>query len=332
MNRRGGCNGTPNFLWTAGSVQGSKSLPSPSVLILLATRNGDRFLSEQLASYRAQTHANWSLLVSDDGSTDGTRALLQDFAQSVPQPVVVVPGPQLGFWQNFVSLVRGDDLGASLFAFSDQDDIWYPNKIERAVDWFATIPASVPALYFSRTELIAEDGQPIGFSPLFHRPPGFRNALVQNIGGGNTMVFNRAARELLRSTPADAKIVSHDWWAYQVVSGCGGVTYYDPEPSLKYRQHSANIVGSNVGLRARLVRMSAFLSGRVVGWNEINLGTLCRMRDAFSPENSATLERFAAARSSAIAKRLWLVWRSGVYRQNAVETIGMYVGALLGRL
>ena len=146
----------------------------------------------------------------------------------------------MGFWQNFVSLVRSDDVDGDLFAYSDQDDVWFPEKLAKAVSWFEARPTDQPALYFTRTELIEEGGAPIGFSPLFVRAPTFQNALVQNIGGGNTMVFNRAARLALRATPADVALVAHDWWTYQVVTGIGGLAHYDPWPSLKYRQHGRN--------------------------------------------------------------------------------------------
>jgi hypothetical protein len=65
-------------------------------------------------------------------------------------------------------------------------------------------------------------GVSIGLSPLFEKPPSFANAIVQNIGGGNTMVFNEAARQLIAQTVKDAQVVSHDWWAYLLVSACGG--------------------------------------------------------------------------------------------------------------
>lgn len=303
----------------------------PKIVILLATRNGAAYLQEQLESYRAQTYGNWELLVSDDGSTDATVAMIEAFAQSVPQRVVIRKGPQLGFWQNFVALVRADDLDGDLFAYSDQDDIWFAEKLAQAVRWFDG-RTDTPALYFSRTELISADGAPIGFAPLFGRPPVFRNALVQNIGGGNTMVFNDPARQALRATPEDAALVSHDWWTYQVITGIGGVAQYDPWPSLKYRQHGQNIVGANRGVRARMVRMSAFAGGRVVMWNSVNLAVLGRMRALLTPANAATLESYTNARHAPWPKRLWLVWKSGVYRQNIIETIGLFLGALLGKI
>lgn len=304
----------------------------PKIVILLATRNGSEFLQDQLASYCAQTYADWELLVSDDGSTDQTIEIIKDFAKRTPQRVVVRPGPQLGFWQNFMSLVRSDDVEGDLFAYSDQDDIWFAEKLANAVNWFESLRDDAPALYFTRTELIDADGAAAGFSPRFTRPPGFRNALVQNIGGGNTMVFNRAARSVLRATAADALLVAHDWWTYQVVTGVGGVAYYDHWASLKYRQHGQNLIGANIGLRARLDRLSAFANGRVVMWNDINLKVLEGLRGMLTAQNVVVLDRFSKARLASWPKRLWLVWRSGVYRQSVVENIGLYVGALLGRL
>ena len=307
-------------------------MSGPKIAILLATRNGAEFLHQQLESFRAQTYPNWELIASDDGSTDRTVELLERFAASVPQRVVIRKGPQQGFWQNFAALVRGDMEGAELFAYSDQDDVWFAEKLARAVAWFEGQSPAVPALYFTRTELIARDGAPLGHSPLFVRPPSFRNALVQNIGGGNTMVFNRAAHEVLCATPADAVMVSHDWWTYQMITGVGGISHYDAWPSLQYRQHGGNLVGGNIGFRARLTRLFAFAGGRVVTWNDINLKLLDRVRSALTPAHAVVLDRYTRARKAWWPVRMWLFLRSGVYRQTLVENLGLGLGVLFGRV
>ena len=117
-----------------------------------------------------------------------------------------------------MSLLSDADIVGDFFACCDQDDVWWPDKLERALQWLHTVPEHVPAVYFSRTRNVDASGNIIGCSPLFRRPPNFRNALVQSIGGGNTMVFNRAARELLVAAgPVD--VASHDWWTYLLVSG-----------------------------------------------------------------------------------------------------------------
>jgi glycosyltransferase involved in cell wall biosynthesis len=304
----------------------------PTITILLATYNGAQHIQAQLESYRAQSYPHWELIVSDDCSRDDTVRIVEQFAGSVAQRVIMVQGPRKNFWQNFASLVRRDEAKGELFAYSDQDDIWLPEKLRQAVEWFTGGVEEGPALYFSRTELMSVDGSHLGFAPLFRRRPTFCNAIVQNIGGGNTMVFNRLAREALLATPADAELVSHDWWTYQIVTGIGGVSYYDTFPSLKYRQHGGNLIGGNRGVKARAVRLKAFANGRVKSWNMTNIKLLRSVQHLLTPENAATLDFYDRALRSAWPQRLWLLWRSGVYRQNAIETIGLYVGAVFGKL
>jgi glycosyltransferase involved in cell wall biosynthesis len=302
------------------------------IAILLGTFNGAEFLPEQLQSFCDQTHSNWELLVSDDGSTDQTAAVVQTFAKRVPQKVTLRQGPGKKFWQNFLSMVRLPDIEGDFFAYSDQDDIWLQEKLARAIAWFGAIPEHRPALYFTRTALISPHGKLLGYSPLFERATSFQNALVQNIGGGNTMVFNRAARSVLAATPSDIELVSHDWWTYQMMTGVGGVAHYDPWPSVKYRQHAQNLIGSNVGLRQRSIRLRAFVGGRVVTWNDINIEALNRMRHLLSPTNLATLDQFARARTSLPPENLYLLWKAGVYRQSVFESAGMFSGTLFGRI
>lgn len=78
--------------------------------------------------------------------------------------------------------------------------------------------------------------------------------------------------------------------------------------------------------------MMAFSRGRVVMWNDVNLKVLSGMRAALTPRNAATLDDFANARNASLLRRLYLIRRSGVYRQSALENIGLFVGALFGRL
>jgi glycosyltransferase involved in cell wall biosynthesis len=302
------------------------------VTILLAARNGAEFIREQLESFSAQTYSNWELVVSDDGSTDGTLELIDEFAKSVPQKITVRHGPRQGFWQNFASMVRSQDVSGDLLAYSDQDDIWFAHKLADAVAWFERIPGHKPALFCTRTQLISREGAPMGFSRQFGRAPGFANALVQNIGGGNTMVFNRAAQLALQKSPADAEMVAHDWWTYQMVTGVGGLVHYDARPSLAYRQHGENLIGKNVGLQARLTRALGLASGQMAAWNEINLKSLNQVRGELLPGNVAILDLFARARTAWLPVRLWLLWRSGLYRQTAVEDLALYLAAAFGQL
>ena len=190
----------------------------------------------------------------------------------------------------------------------------------------------MPALYFTRTALVGKNDKLLGFSPLFTRTPSFQNALVQNIGGGNTMVFNRAAKLILAATPADVSSIAHDWWTYQLVMGVGGVVRYNPWPSVKYRQHEHNLVGSNVGMRQRSLRLKAFVGGRVILWNDTNIKALSKMQRLLLPSSAAVLDRFARARKAMVPKRQYLLWRAGVHRQTVAESASIFIGSLFGRI
>jgi len=307
-------------------------LKSPKVVILLGTFNGAEFLPEQLQSYCDQNYSNWELLVSDDGSTDGTVEVIESFAKRVLQKVTLRQGPRKQYWKNYLSMVQLDDIDGDFFAYSDQDDIWLAEKLSNAIDWLAAIPKDIPALYFTRTALIGRKGKLLGYSPLFERASSFQNALVQNIGGGNTMVFNRAAKLMIAATPSDVALIAHDWWTYQMVTGAGGITRYDPRPSMKYRQHRKNLIGSNVGLRPRFLRLRSFVEGRVIMWNVTNIKALNRVRHLLTPSSLATLDQFARARMSPLPSRLYLLWKAGVYRQSAIDNIGIFIGSLFGRI
>lgn len=305
----------------------------PKVAILLCTMHGQRFLAEQLNSIATQTHPRWAIWASDDGSADYTHDILEYYQQHWGEERISIhAGPAEGSTVNFLSLTCRADIDADYFAYADQDDVWESDKLERAVAWLQTVPEGVPALYGSRTLLVDARNQHLGYSPLFERGPSFRNALVQSIAGGNTMVFNRAARDLLRRAGEDVGAVTHDWWAYMLVSACGGWVHYDPYPTVRYRQHERNQFGSNRTLRAQLHRLAQLLQGRFRGWVDRNVAALQRVRHLMTPENQAILDAFVAARRRRLVPRLVGLRRAGIYRQTRLGNAGLAVAALINRL
>lgn len=305
----------------------------PTVAVLMCTHNGEAFLQAQLDSIAAQSHRAWRLWVSDDGSTDATAALLERFAgRCEAGQCRLLQGPRQGHARNFMALVRNADVQADYYAWCDQDDVWEPEKLERALAQLADLPADRPALYCGRTRYMDEHGVEAGLSPLFARPPGFANALTQSLAGGNTMVFNEAARELLRRTDPLAPIVTHDWLAYLAVTGCGGTVVYDPWPSVRYRQHGGNAIGAGEGMAARLGRMRGVWSGRHRGWYDGNIRAIAPLRDALTPASLRTLDAFVAARRQPLLARLGAYRRCGLYRQTRLQTLALYFAMALNRL
>ena len=304
-----------------------------SVAIVMGTYNGGTFLREQLDSIETQTHTNWCLWISDDGSQDDTLSILEKYTSTWTQKTLrVLEGPQNGFAANFLSLVCNPAISSDFYAYSDQDDIWHADKLKRAIAWLADIPSEIPALYCARTEIVDRAGSPLGVSQLFRRPVGFQNALTQNVGGGNTMVFNSAARSLLIEAAADINVISHDWWTYLVVSGCGGDVFYDNRPCLKYRQHDHNVIGANHTLTAPLKSVLRLMEGTFKKWNSANLRALERLNHRLTSRNKDILLLFSRARHQGLFRRIIGIYRSGVYRQTCRGNLGLVIATLFKRI
>lgn len=303
------------------------------VAILLSTYNGERFLGEQLESLIRQTHKNWIIYASDDGSTDATRTILRRYQKKLGRDrLIILQGPQQGFAKNFMSLVNNRSIEADYFAFCDQDDIWFDSKLEVSLAHLKGSDQGTPALFCSRTRLIDVGGQVIGFSPLFDRRPTFRNALVQSLAGANTMLLNRAARDLMMQTGGDAHVVSHDWLAYLLVTGCGGAVIYDAIPTIDYRQHDDNLVGANSSLTDRLDRLRRMYQGTFRDWTEYNLMVVRGFKEQLTHESRAVFEQFERARQEWLPRRLYLLNKAGVYRQTALGNAGLMLAASIGKI
>jgi hypothetical protein len=155
---------------------------------------------------------------------------------------------------------------------------------------------------------------------------------VQNIGGGNTMVFNNAARSLLKTAGPNVKVAAHDWWIYIVVSGCSGKVFYDPIPSLFYRQHAQNLIGANASLRARLDRIGKLFRGHLKTWNDQHIVAMQPIIPSLSQDSRAVFDRFVSARRRRLIPRVFGILRSGIYRQTRLGNLGLVIAAILNRI
>lgn len=303
--------------------------PRPHIAVLLATRNGAAYLEAQLESYVAQTLRPALILISDDGSTDETRAIADAFRASTDGiRIELHDGPQNGSAANFLHLIQQvpDDIDA--VAFSDQDDVWLPHKLARAAD---LLPSDGVRLYCARTYHCNEALERTGTSRTISKPACFQNALVQNIAAGNTIVLNKGALDLAKraGTP---RVVVHDWWLYQLITGAGGHVIYDNDLVLLYRQHDGNVIGANEGVRSQFRRLGLMLKGGLATWNDVNIEALACVAHLLTPENRKTLEDFKAMRQSPWPKRLAELSRLGLYRQGMAGEASLWLAALLGKV
>lgn len=279
--------------------------------VLLATYNGATWLPEQLASLAAQDDVDWRLLWRDDGSTDGTPALLEGFAAAHPGRVarLAEPSGRLGAGGSFMALLAAAPAGG-LYAFMDQDDVWLPGKLSRA----ASRLGDGATLVCTRLSLVTPELAPIGPSPLPGTAPRFATLLAHNVAAGCTMVMDEAARALALATPFPQG-VHHDWWCALMVTGCGGRLVFDPESRILYRQHAGNVVGGASGLPRRALRALArgaegFLAPLAVLLVALRAAPLTagarRTLEALEGLRDASpFRRLAALRRSGLAHHAW---------------------------
>jgi rhamnosyltransferase len=226
------------------------------VLVLLAAYNGAGWIAEQLASILAQQAVQVHIVVRDDGSTDETAAQLTAAARD-PRVTISPPGPPSGSAaQNFFNLIREHAADQFDFvAFSDQDDVWHPRKLSRAV---TALTESTSAGYSCATTAVWPDGKAV----VLRQSPNRTRAdfLFEGAGQGCTFVLStdlyRRFRELvLRQPQLTAALHYHDWSVYAAARAWGLRWHFDPQSFMTYRQHAANDTGARGtygGLRKRI--------------------------------------------------------------------------------
>lgn len=241
----------------------------PTVEILLAAYNGERFLREQLDSLLAQTWEQWHLTVSDDGSTDGTSAILDGYAAQYPDRIRRVrhEGRFGNARDHFFWLMK--ECGASYMMFCDQDDVWHPDKVEKTMR--ALLEAEdeagtdTPVLVFTDLTPVDEKLRPIASSLMKMQKQytdviDYRALLMQNIVTGCATGINRALALLAGQCTDTSQVIMHDWWMAAVAARFGEIVYID-EPLSMYRQHGTNSIGAkNVGSAAHILRKLSHIS------------------------------------------------------------------------
>lgn len=292
---------------------------TPRAGILLSTYNGARFLPAQLESFRQQTESGWILFWRDDGSTDGTVALMEAFAADLGgDRVVAVDAPgHHGASASFFALLRAVAPHGLPIAFADQDDVWLPEKLAWALQALADIAG--PALYCSRQLLVDEALEPIQQSAPLHRAPGFPAALTQNIATGCTTLLNAPAADLVaRSRPPDGTL--HDWWSYLLVTASGGQVIADDRPTLLYRQHGRNMVGAPA---TRLQRARAALQRGPAAYMDLlrtHVAALLEQPAPLTPGARQDLRALDRALRGGPIARLRALRIAGLERQTMLET------------
>lgn len=306
------------------------SVNSGLVAILLSTYNGELFLSEQLDSLESQTYKNWTVIASDDGSTDNTQEILKKYQKKWSEGrLSILNGPKKGFSQNFLFLACNTKIKANYYAFCDQDDVWLPTKLEMAISTIEKYRSPKhPFLYCGRTLNVNQELQPCGMSPLFSSPKNFQNAIIQNIAGGNTMVFDTNTKSLLEKVGV-VDVFLHDWWLYILVAGSGGNIFYDSNPQIFYRQHFGSTLGGDYKLLSKIKRILMIINGSYKNWNSLNIIAANNAISFFSNENKQILKNFESLRGGDFFQRIGLIKHFVMPRRTWRGNLSFLIAILL---
>jgi uncharacterized protein YbaA (DUF1428 family) len=313
-----------------------------TVSVALCTYNGARFVGEQLGSILEQTRTPDELIVSDDGSSDGTIAVVEaTLAAGTARPVAGalryvarVNDAPLGVTKNFERAVTA--CTSELVALSDQDDVWRRDRLERLVGEFDA--DSRLMLLHTDARLVGEQGAPLGMTlfaaleitdeerALELGGKGFDALLRRNLATGATVVFRRELLE--RALPFPAEWV-HDEWLAIIAAATGRITVV-AEPTIDYRQHGANQIGVNAPtLRHKMRRVlgprgdrNASLARKftVLADRLDELGDMVSAEDRQNARCKAEFEAFRHALPTRRLRRIRVVLRAdraGLYARYA---------------
>jgi len=314
----------------------SKGYDTLKLVVVMATYNGAPYIDEQIRSILTGQIRPNQLIIRDDHSHDKTLELAHKLAATSTSDVefdIRKNQTGLGAAKNFLSILNELPNDTDFVAFSDQDDIWEPWKLKRAVQFLSDEKiGEQPALYCSRQQLVDEQGQNIKLSRNFKHQPSFSNVLVENIATGCTVLINRRALNIIQEVSQPLPdIAFHDWWLNLIISGVGGKVIFDSKPGIKYRQHDANVRGGQVSLLAGLkTRIKRQIAVQLRDQIERNIKAASKVDEKFTPTNRKKLDAFRKARNSNFTQRVTYLRSASIYRQSRLDDIVMKMLLLVG--
>lgn len=308
-----------------------------SIAILLSTYNGVEFLTQQLDSLFAQVDTSFKIFVRDDGSQDSTLEVLQGYdVKLLPSNI------NLGCKDSFSTLLKfaTTNSDADYFMFCDQDDVWYPDKVEKTLAKMKSMEAEysdIPLLVHTDLEVVDESLETIApsmwqYEHLLPDKNTFSRLLIQNSVTGCSVMINRTLAEKSLTIPSSA--IMHDWWLGLVASQFGKIGFI-AEPTIKYRQHGKNTIGSKefkvnplrtiLGLVYSLVlRKQDYLKDIQVNIDQAR-SFLELFSDELDEKNKALLTDFISLEHKSFFQRRLVIYKHRLLKQGFLRNIALFI-------
>lgn len=318
---------------------------SPVVEVLLATYNGGQFLRAQIDSILSQDYENLRVLARDDGSSDDTVAILNEYEKQFPDRLRIMPPSQAtgNAKENFLQLMKAST--SEYVCFADQDDVWLPSKVSKTMQAMAMLESrwgsTTPLLVF--TDLCVVDDRLKTLHESFWKQariePKLINRLASILGHnpvtGCTALINRRLLDMSLQMPAEAAM--HDSWIALLASAFGASTIVRAKTVL-YRQHDRNVVGIDARAKSPRELLSRFLrgEGRILQWttNERQVEALLRIHgEELPPKKRQLLEAYLrCGRSKSRIVRIATMIRYRFFRHGLLRNVATLVDLWRGKM
>lgn len=293
------------------------------VNILMSTYNGQQFLAEQIRSIQEQSYTDWTLFIRDDGSSDNTKEILKDFEHQDSRIHLIDSdkSDNLGVIKSFHKLVNHDR--ADYYFFSDQDDVWLPNKLELSLKEAQNYLADLPLMVYMDLKVVNQDleimTESMVKSQSHHANTELVQELTENTVTGGVAMINHALAEMWQETD---DILMHDWYLALLASAFGNLVFID-QPGELYRQHSDNVLGA----RTLSKRFKKWIRPHIlfaVYWDLIKnsqkqASHLLQM--PLSQSNRELIEAFVTIMDKSMLERFRILRKYGLRKNKAFHTL-----------
>ena len=293
------------------------------VNILMSTYNGQQFLAEQIRSIQEQSYTDWTLFIRDDGSSDNTKEILKDFEHQDSRIHLIDSdkSDNLGVIKSFHKLVNHDR--ADYYFFSDQDDVWLPNKLELSLKEAQNYLADLPLMVYMDLKVVNQDleimTESMVKSQSHHANTELVQELTENTETGGVAMINHALAEMWQETD---DILMHDWYLALLASAFGNLVFID-QPGELYRQHSDNVLGA----RTLSKRFKKWIRPHIlfaVYWDLIkNSQKQARhlLQMPLSQSNRELIEAFVTIMDKSMLERFRVLRKYGLRKNKAFHTL-----------
>lgn len=302
------------------------------IAILMATYNGEKYLTEQIDSIINQTCKDWKLYFRDDGSNDRTVDIINKYCEEYPDKLFLIKdnleckSASKNFIQmlNYISGFEEFDY----FMFSDQDDVWKEDKIEKTLTIIEQENNEVPILVHTDLEVVDSELKTLSKSFITYRnldvnKKDLSHLLIQNNVTGCTMMFNRKLLEKINSN--SNCIAMHDWWLTLIAATFGKIKFLN-ESTIYYRQHSNNVVGATKATSLSFIINRLFHSNHVKKTLNMSIEQAIvfynEYKNDITKQQRAILEKFILIKNSNKLKKIYIIIKNNFLKQGLIQIIG----------